>query len=97
VDFAGTLGGVLGGVPLEEASVSPAGHIDPLVVRTGTLEIVATDSFQAAEELRSIATHLSGFAVSSKVSGSDEGTRSAQITIRIPADALTKRARRCGA
>ena len=86
VDFAGTLGGVLGGVPLEAANASPAGHIDPQVVRTGTLEIVATDSFQAAEELRSIATHLSGFAVSSKVSGSDEGTRSAQITIRIPAE-----------
>ncbi len=68
VDFAGALGGVLGGVPLEAANASPAGHIDPQVVRTGTLEIVATDPFQAAEELRSIATHLSGFAVSSRCS-----------------------------
>jgi hypothetical protein len=83
--LAGTLGGVPIGVPREAADASPADHIDPQVIRTGTLEIIATDPSQAAEELRNLATHLSGFAVSLKVSGSDEGTRSAQITMRIPA------------
>ena len=75
----GTLGGVAGGVLRAAVDASPADHIDPLVIRTGTLEIIATDPSQAAEQLRSLATHFSGFAVSSKVSAGEEGTRSAQI------------------
>jgi len=65
---------------------SPADHFDPLVIRTGTLEIIATDTSQAAEELRNLATHLSGFITSFKVSAGEEGTRSAQIIMRIPAE-----------
>ena len=80
-----TLGVVAGGVRGAAVGVSQADHIDPLVIRTGTLEIIATDPSQAAEQLRNLATHLSGFAVSSKVSAGDEGTRSAQVTMRIPA------------
>jgi Domain of unknown function (DUF4349) len=57
-----------------------------LVIRSGTLEIVATDPLQAAVQLRNLATHHSGFVVSSKVSGSDEVMQSAQVTVRIPAD-----------
>jgi len=56
-----------------------------MVVRTGTLEIIVVDPLQAAEQLRDLATHLSGFVVSSRVTGSDERTRSAQVTVRIPA------------
>jgi hypothetical protein len=65
---------------------SPADHFDPLVIRTGTLEIIATDPSQAAEELRNLATHLSGFTASLRVSAGEEGTRSAQIIMRIPAE-----------
>ncbi len=86
VDFAGTVGGVLGGVPREAANALPADHIDPQVVRTGTLEIIATDPCRATEDLRNLAAHLSGFAVSSRASGSDVGIRSAQSTMRIPAE-----------
>src|SRR5256884_4184949 len=52
---------------------------------TGTLDIIVVDPVQAAEQMRDLATHLSGFVVSSRVSGSDERTRSAQVTVRIPA------------
>jgi len=91
VDYASsTLGGVIGGVPaatfkLRLASSSAADHADRQVIRSGTFEIIATDPLLAAEQLRNLATHLSGFVVSSKVSGSDERTRSAQVTVRIPA------------
>jgi len=34
-------------------------HIDPQVIRTGTFEIIASDPSQAAEQLRSLATHPS--------------------------------------
>lgn len=89
-DIGGTLGGVPGGV--DRAAVdasrlaSPSDNSERQVIRTGTLEIIATDPLQAAEQLRNLATHLSGFVVSSKVSGSDERTRSAQVTMRIPAE-----------
>jgi hypothetical protein len=92
VDYANsTLGGVIGGVPgaafkLRLASSSAADHADRQVIRSGTLEIIATDPLLAAEQLRNLATHLSGFVVSSKVSGSDGRTRSAQVTVRIPAE-----------
>jgi len=59
---------------------------DRQVLRSGALEIIAGDPSEAAEQLRNLATHLSGFVVNSKVSGSDERTRSAQVTMRIPAE-----------
>ncbi len=84
--LGGTPGGVAGGVPRAAVDASPADHIDPLVIRTGTLEIIATDPSQAAEQLRNFATHLSGFTASFKVSAGEEGTPSAQIIMRIPAE-----------
>ncbi len=84
--LGGTPGGVAGGVPRAAVDASPADHIDPLVIRTVTLEIIATDPSQAAEQLRNLATHLSGFTASFKVSAGEEGTPSAQIIMRIPAE-----------
>jgi Domain of unknown function (DUF4349) len=88
----GTIGGVLGAMPgsvrLAVNGSQPAARLENaerMVVRTGTLEIIAVDPLQAAEQLFDLATHLSGFVVSSRVSGSDERTRSAQVTVRIPA------------
>jgi hypothetical protein len=86
---SGTLGAVPGGVSRAavEMRVAPSqDHTDQQIIRSGTLEIIVTDPLQAAEQLHDLATHLSGFVVSSKVSGSDERTRSAQVTVRIPAD-----------
>jgi Domain of unknown function (DUF4349) len=54
------------------------------VIRTGSLEIIANDPLQTAEQLRNLGVSFSGFVVSSNVIGSDEGTRSAQVSIRIP-------------
>ena len=78
-------------VRLEQRDASSAEDADRQVIRSGTLEIISTDPSQAAEELRNLAMHLSGFVVSSKVSGSDERMQSAQVTLRIPADHLMKR------
>ena len=90
MDYAGgALGGALGGAPraaVEVRLASSADHTDRHVIRSGTLEIIVTDPLQAAEQLRNVAALLSGFVVSSKVSGSDERTRSAQVTMRIPAE-----------
>ena len=88
----GMTGGVLGGVPGSvqlavnvSQPATPLENTERMVVRTGTLEIVVVDPLQAAEQLRDLATHFSGFVVSSRVTGSDERTRSAQVTVRIPA------------
>jgi hypothetical protein len=90
VDYArGVVGGVVGGVStagFEPRVVSAAGRADRQVIRSGTLEIIAMDPLQAAEQLRNLAARLSGFVVSSKVSGSDERMKSAQVTVRIPAE-----------
>jgi len=66
----GMTGGVLGGVPgsvrLAENGSQPATPLENterMVVRTGTLEIIVVDPLQAAEQLRDLATHLSGFVV----------------------------------
>ena len=91
------LGGALGGAPgsalhaaregeISSAHDSDAGDIDRQVIRSGTLEIIATDPLHAAEQLRNLATRLSGFVVNSQVTGSNEQTRSAQVSIRIPAE-----------
>ena len=63
-----------------------AGDIDRQVIRSGTLEIIVTDPLHAAEQLHNLATRLSGFIVNSQVTGSDKQMRSAQVTIRIPAE-----------
>jgi hypothetical protein len=71
---------------LESRDASSAEDADRQVIRSGTLEIISADPLQAAEQLRNLAMHLSGFVVSSKVTGSDERMQSAQVTLRIPAD-----------
>ena len=72
----GVIGGVLGGVPGSvrlalngSQPATPLETTERIVVRTGTLEIIVVDPLQAAEQLRDLATHLSGFVVSSRVSG----------------------------
>jgi hypothetical protein len=87
----GKLGGVpgaIGGIPADARPGSRADNIDRQVIRSGTLEIIVTDPLRAAEQLRDLATHFSGFVVSSNVNGSEEGARSAQVTMRIPAERL---------
>jgi hypothetical protein len=90
VDFArGLTGGVVGrlrNVAFTPALASSADSADRQVIRSGTLEIIATNPLHAAEDLRDLATHLSGFVVSSKTNGSDERMQSAQVTVRIPAE-----------
>ena len=92
MDYAsGTLGGVPGGirpVSVELRSESEVDNTDRQMIRSGTLEITVTDPLQAAEQLRDLATQFSGFVVSSKVNGSDERARSAQVIMRIPANHL---------
>lgn len=88
VDYV-TVGGVPGGVrsaSVEERPVSSGDHIDRQIIRSGTLEIIATDPSHEAEQLRILATHFSGFVVSSKITGSDQRMRSAEVTMRIPAE-----------
>jgi hypothetical protein len=58
------------------------------VIRSSTLEIIARDPLLAAEQLRILATKLSGFVVSSKINGSDERMQSAQVIVRVPAEHL---------
>jgi hypothetical protein len=55
------------------------------VVRVGTFEIIASDPLQIAERLRGLTGELSGFVVNFSASGSDRQTRSAQLSVRIPA------------
>jgi len=83
----GVAGGVPGGVASLAATPRPsiADVTDRQVVRSGTLEIIAADPLLAADQLRNLATHLSGFVVSSKISGSDERMQSAEVIVRIPA------------
>lgn len=85
--------GIIGGTPgrfqtvrFDSRDASSTEYSDRQVIRSGTLEIIAADPLQAAEQLRDLATRLSGFVVSSKISGSDEHMQSAQVTVRIPAD-----------
>lgn len=87
--MGGVIGGVAGNAP--PAAVADTGSdasseiTERQIIRTGSLEIIVSDPLQAAEQLRSLAANLSGFVVSSNVSGSDEGTRSAQVSMRVPA------------
>ena len=90
----GSMGGVIGGVagnppPVadhDSSSVASAEITERQVMRTGSLDIIASDPLQAAEQLRNLATNFSGFVVSSNVNGGDEGMRSAQVSMRIPAE-----------
>lgn len=88
VDYA-TVGGVAANVQhaaVEEQLGSSGDHAERQVIRSGTLEIIVTDPLQEAERLRDLATRFSGFIVSSKIAGADERMRSAEVTMRIPAD-----------
>jgi Domain of unknown function (DUF4349) len=86
----GSMGGVIGGVggtppPAAVAYNSRSNASSEIterqVIRTGSLEIIASDPLQAAEQLRNLAANFSGFVVSSNVNGSEEGTRFAQVSI----------------
>jgi Domain of unknown function (DUF4349) len=86
----GSMGVVAENAPLAVAynsrpNASPE-IIERQVIRTGSLEIIANDPLQAAEQLRNLAPQFSGFVVGSNINGSDEGTRFAQISMRIPAE-----------
>jgi hypothetical protein len=89
----GSMGGVIGGVagnppplaPRNSNSNASSELTERQVMRTGSIEIIVSDSLQAAEQLRTLAVNFSGFVVSSNVNGSDEGTRFAQVSMRIPA------------
>jgi Domain of unknown function (DUF4349) len=91
---AGSMGGVIGGVagtpPLAVAYKSNSNASpeipDRQVIRTGSLEIIVSDPLQAAEQLRSLAVKFSGFVAGSNINGGDEGARSAQVSMRIPAE-----------
>jgi hypothetical protein len=90
----GSTGGAIGGVPgnapraaVYNSTTEASSEItERRVIRTGSLEIIASDPLQTAKQLRNLAANLSGFVVSSNVSGSDEGTMSAQVSMRIPAE-----------
>jgi Domain of unknown function (DUF4349) len=92
--MGGVIGGVIGGVtgnPLPPALRNSNSNASPeiperQVIRTGSLEIIVSDPLQTAEQLRTLAVNFSGFVVSSNVNGSDEGTRFAQVSMRIPAE-----------
>ncbi len=89
----GVIGGVIGGVggnPLPPAvrnsnSNASSEITERQVIRTGSIEITVSDPLQTAEQLRTLAANFSGFVVSSNVNGSDERTRFAQVSMRIPA------------
>jgi hypothetical protein len=88
----GSMSSVIGGVPRNvrlaadyNSNLDATGEtFERQVIRTGSLEIIASDPLQTAEQLRNLAVSFSGFVVSSNVTGSDEGTRSAQVSIRVP-------------
>jgi hypothetical protein len=91
----GSMGGVIGGVggtpppaavAYNSRSIASSEITERQVIRTGSLEIIASDPLQAAEQLRNLAANFSGFVVSSNVNGSEEGTRFAQVSMRIPAE-----------
>jgi len=86
--MGGAIGGVAGNPPsLHNLSSHASSEItERQIIRTGSLEIIAIDPLQAAEQLRNLATNFSGFVVNSNVNGSDEGTRSAQVSMRVPAE-----------
>ena len=87
---SGIIGGVPGGVPRAQVAnaklAPPSEPSDRQVIRSGTLDIVARNPLEATDRLCSLAARLSGFVVSSKVSGSEEQTRSAQVVMRVPAE-----------
>jgi Domain of unknown function (DUF4349) len=86
----GVIGGVAGNTPPPAFHNSRSDESSEITerqfMRTGSLEIIANDPLQAAEQLHSLARQFSGFVVSSNINGSDEGTRFAQISMRIPAE-----------
>jgi hypothetical protein len=88
--MGGVIGGVAGNPPppaLHNSNSNASSEItERQVIRTGSIEIVVSDPLQTAEQLRALTVNFSGFVVSSNLNGSDEGTRSAQVTMRIPSE-----------
>jgi hypothetical protein len=86
----GVIGGVAGNLPpaaLHNSNSNTSSEItERQVIRTGSIEIIVSDPLQTAEQLRTLAVNFSGFVVSSNVNDSDEGTRFAQVSMRIPAE-----------
>jgi hypothetical protein len=66
-------------------AVAPSELAERQVVRVGTFEIIAPDPLQTAERLRGLTVELSGFVVNFSASGNDRQSRSAQLSVRIPA------------
>jgi hypothetical protein len=89
VDYARVgVGGEPGGVASLAVSPQaplPADVTDRRVIRSGALEIIAADPLRAADQVQDLATRLSGFVLSSKISGSDARVQSVQVIVRIPA------------
>jgi hypothetical protein len=95
VDFSGALADNPGsgtsrpahirGVSGESPALTPPEIAERQVVRIGTFEIIAPDPLQIAERLRGLTGELSGFVVNFNASGSDRQSRSAQLSVRIPA------------
>lgn len=85
----GVIGGVAGTPPPPARRNSNSNTLAEVterqVIRTGSIEVIVSDPLQTAEQLRTLAVNFSGFVVSSNVNGSDEGTRFAQVSMRIPA------------
>jgi len=86
----GVIGGVAGNPPppaLRNSNSNASSEINERqVIRNGSIEIIVSDALQTAERLRTVAVNFSGFVVKSNVNGSDEGTRFAQVSMRIPAE-----------
>jgi hypothetical protein len=91
----GIVGGVLGGVPMQMATLiapqeSPAApppspdSEDRKMVRTGAIDLVVKSPAQAADALRMLAERLGGFLVSSQVSGGADAV-SGTVAFRVPA------------
>jgi hypothetical protein len=97
----GRFGGVIGGVPGKPLELARSkGRVDEdagterMLLRTGTLQIDVADPSRAAEQLRELAEQLSGFVVSSRVYANREGSQSAEVVARIPAERFDEARRR---
>jgi hypothetical protein len=83
-----SLGGVSSTAEIRLASTHPPQQSqvpERQIVRIGTFEISASDPLQTAEQLRGLAAALSGFVMNFSTSGSDRQSRSAQLSLSIPA------------
>jgi hypothetical protein len=84
--FAGAAVGEIRHVSTHPSQPVPQSQVaERQVVRVGTFEIIASDPLQTAEQLRGLAVALSGFVMNFSTSGNDRQSRSAQLTLSIPA------------